>query len=348
MKQKNLPKISAIIPVYGAEEHLCACIDSVLSQSYQNFELLLIDDESPDNSGAICDRYVEKDSRIKVFHRSHQGVSGSRNFGIQQARGEYIAFIDADDLVQPCYMEKLYEAIVSDDKNSIAICAMQYLVGETLAAKQEPLSDYQREKDSVYSQYLEPIITRKIHGSSCRILYPTQLLRKYQIVFSDCKIAEDQLFLIEVISHCRNIWVCKEPLYLYRQNEQSASHSNYITNYIPDRTCYLKKLKQILDNLPLEQEQRQWLLSFAFQFCRMLVYMNATASLDVQSELTQIDSSLFGRYSIPKDQERRFSFLMGGKHKILNFLVKHRMFLLIGMIRRYKTNGRGSCSAKAA
>lgn len=338
VNQKGLPEVSLIIPVYGAEQYLCPCIDSVLSQSYQNFELLLIDDGSLDRSGVICDEYGEKDSRIRVFHRTNHGVSSSRNFGIQQARGEYIAFIDADDLVLPGYIQKLYDAVSEHEKDAIAMCGFQLLEGRTLTKKKEPLSDYQKGRDSLYDLYLEPIITRKIHGSSCRILYPIQLLKNNRIIFPDCKIAEDQLFLMEVISHCQNVRVVQEPLYLYRQIEQSSSHCSYITNYLTDRLRYLQKLRQILEKLPMEEEQRHWLLSFSFQFCRMLVYMNATASPDFESELSQIDASAFSRCSISRNMKKRFSAQMGRKHRILNFLVVHRMFSLISLIRSHKNH----------
>ena len=334
MNQEDLPVVSVIVPVYRAEQYLRRCIDSVLSQTYQNMELLLIDDGSPDSSGRICDEYSEKDFRVRVFHRENQGVSSTRNFGIQQARGEYLAFVDADDLVKPNYIENLYNTIDHNEKNSIAMCSFQLLMGGRVHAKEEPLSDYQRERDSLYIKYLEPIVTRKIHGSSCRILYPAQLLKNAHIVFPDCKIAEDQLFLLEVISHCRNIRVSKEPLYLYRQTEQSSSHSTYITNYLSDRIFYLEKLGRILENLPLEQEQRQWLLDFSFQFCRMLVYMNATASSDFPRELRQIDASIFGTRKVSEEMEKKFRSHMGRKHQILNFLVTHRMFLLISLIRK--------------
>ena len=91
------PKISVIVPVYNAEKSLCRCIDSILTQTYQDFELLLIDDGSKDSSGAICDSYVAKDSRIKVFHKPNGGVSSARNLGIDNAQGEWLTFVDADD-----------------------------------------------------------------------------------------------------------------------------------------------------------------------------------------------------------------------------------------------------------
>ena len=98
------PKISVIIPVYTAEKSLCRCIDSILTQTYQDFELLLIDDGSTDSSGAICDEYAEQDARIRVFHKENGGVSSARNVGLDNARGEWYAFVDSDDSVSPHYL----------------------------------------------------------------------------------------------------------------------------------------------------------------------------------------------------------------------------------------------------
>ena len=91
--------ISVIVPVYNVENYLYKCISSIITQSYGNFELILIDDGSIDKSGEICDSFSEKDNRIKVIHKVNEGVSSARNYGLKQARGEYICFVDSDDYV---------------------------------------------------------------------------------------------------------------------------------------------------------------------------------------------------------------------------------------------------------
>lgn len=95
------PQISVIVPVYNVEKYLPRCIDSILSQTFTDFELLLIDDGSPDNSGKICDEYAIKDSRVKVIHKQNGGVSSARNVGIENATGEWVFFSDADDILVP-------------------------------------------------------------------------------------------------------------------------------------------------------------------------------------------------------------------------------------------------------
>src|SRR5690606_27273688 len=98
-----MPKVSVIIPVYNAEKYLRECIDSVLAQTFDDFELLLINDGSTDGSGKICDEYAQKDARVKVFHKENGGVSSARNLGLDNAKGEWITFIDSDDWIGENY-----------------------------------------------------------------------------------------------------------------------------------------------------------------------------------------------------------------------------------------------------
>lgn len=109
------PKISIIVPVYNVEQYLPRCIDSILAQTFTDFEVLLIDDGSKDKSGAICDEYVAKDSRIRVFHKPNGGVSSARNIGLDNARGEYICFSDADDFVETNWLSCFFLNMKKND-----------------------------------------------------------------------------------------------------------------------------------------------------------------------------------------------------------------------------------------
>ncbi len=108
------PKISVIVPVYNAEKYLHRCIDSILSQTFTDFELLLIDDGSKDKSGTICDEYAEKDSRVKVFHKKNGGVSSARNLGLDNAKGEWICFVDSDDYIESGFLQSFEGNLDSD------------------------------------------------------------------------------------------------------------------------------------------------------------------------------------------------------------------------------------------
>lgn len=101
--------ISVIVPVYNVEKYLRKCIDSILCQTYKNFEIILIDDGSSDNSGKICDEYLNRDERISVFHKKNQGLSEARNTGIKKAKGKYLTFVDSDDFINEEYILNLYD-----------------------------------------------------------------------------------------------------------------------------------------------------------------------------------------------------------------------------------------------
>lgn len=117
-------QISVIVPAYNVEEYIIDCVESICNQSYKNLEIIIIDDGSTDATGEICDAF--DDSRIKVIHQKNQGLSGARNTGILEARGEYLAFVDSDDYIKPDMLEKLV-SIMGDKEVSFAACAVEYL-----------------------------------------------------------------------------------------------------------------------------------------------------------------------------------------------------------------------------
>ena len=114
------PLISIIIPVYNVEKYLSECLDSVIAQTYQNWEAICVNDGSPDNCGAILDQYASTDPRIKVIHQENRGVSDTRNVGLKQAIGEYITFLDSDDMLYPQFLEYMLNTIQKD--NSDIVC----------------------------------------------------------------------------------------------------------------------------------------------------------------------------------------------------------------------------------
>ena len=116
------PLISIIVPVYNVAAYLCRCVDSLLGQSYQNIELLLVDDGSTDESRAICDEYAARDARVRAFHKKNGGLSDARNAGLDAAKGAYLSFVDGDDWVSLYYIENLYRALVQAGADFSASC----------------------------------------------------------------------------------------------------------------------------------------------------------------------------------------------------------------------------------
>ena len=112
-----MPLISVIVPVYKVEKYIHKCVDSILTQTFPDFELFLVDDGSPDNCGKICDEYAEKDNRVIVIHKENGGLSDARNVAIDRAKGDYLTFIDSDDYVSENHLETMYNALTETDSD---------------------------------------------------------------------------------------------------------------------------------------------------------------------------------------------------------------------------------------
>lgn len=188
--------ISIIVPIYKAEKYIHRCVDSILAQSYTDFELILIDDGSPDNCGAICDAYATQDSRVRVFHKVNGGVSSARNLGLDNAQGEWITFVDSDDWLETEFLEKLVAAPESD-----------LVVGGCYrtSGKNEPLSDAHYKKDSVacfLEKYLDKLLLRTPWGKLYRRIH----FEDNHIRFNtNIRFGEDTLVVFEYLCHCDSI-----------------------------------------------------------------------------------------------------------------------------------------------
>ena len=138
--ESGKPEISIIVPVYQVEKYLSECIDSILAQTFTDFELILVDDGSPDNCPALCDAAAKRDSRVRVIHKQNGGVSTARNAGLDAAQGNWIAFVDSDDTVEPEYLEKMHKAVLETGAD-FAICSSQCIdeTGKTLAGGEHRL-----------------------------------------------------------------------------------------------------------------------------------------------------------------------------------------------------------------
>lgn len=169
------PLISIIVPVYKAEAYLHRCLDSVLAQTFHGYEVLLIDDGSPDKSGKICDEYAMKDNRVRVFHKENGGVSSARQYGIENALGEYTIHVDPDDWVEPNMLEELYAKAIEDDADMVICDFYDEQKNGQIYRRQEPSKlDYQ----TVFKELFQ-----KLHCSCCNKLIRRVCYNRYNIHF---------------------------------------------------------------------------------------------------------------------------------------------------------------------
>ena len=228
------PKVSVIIPVYNAEKHLKECIDSIIRQEYANIELILVDDGSTDKSLSICKEYENADSRVRVLVQQNSGVSDARNNGIRVATGDYLAFVDSDDIVLP----HIYSSMMKCGKKGfdLTMCNFVKFNENGYYEVVDQLSDFGCDQVSS-GDLLERIMScspKAIFGSVWRLLIKTELLTKEKIRFtSGLTMAEDMQFLLKCISKISTIGICVEPLYKFRVSIESTT-GKYMTKQDED------------------------------------------------------------------------------------------------------------------
>lgn len=211
--------ISVIVPVYNVKEYLGECIRSIQKQTYKNIEILLIDDGATDGSAEICEQYAKEDNRIKVIHQKNKGLSGARNTGICQAKGEYIAFVDADDMVKPQFIEILFN-MTQLHQADIAVCG--YTRDTTAYINTGP------EKSVQSSKLTAEEMLKQWHGKRAHLetvvwnkLYARKVLENMQ--FEEGTAHEDILISHLLIRRADYIAVTTEQLYCYRKRPNSIS-----------------------------------------------------------------------------------------------------------------------------
>lgn len=210
--------ISIIIPVYNSVTVLPVCLQSILIQTYQNFEVLLIDDGSYDGSAALCDQYTNLDMRISVYHKLNGGVSSARNIGISNAQGEYITFIDSDDAIEPDYLEQLQRNFVED----LAICGFKITDGKEFILEADVITLDRMAKEV-------PIMVRDpfLLYSACGKLFRRELIEQHNLLFDTrLRLYEDSMFVLNYLSLCKS--VRKQPFSGYLYNGEWGGVNKYI------------------------------------------------------------------------------------------------------------------------
>lgn len=222
-----MPKISIIIPVYQVEKYLERCLKSVIEQTFCNYECILVDDGSPDHSGEICDWYAEKEPRFTVIHKENGGLSSARNAALEVAVGEYICFLDSDDLLHPQALEIMLGMIITNDADMTAAKLREF-------SDEVPCMDsYSEVKSDILTQedFIDNLLPEnfgKISVTACGKLYKKEVFRS--IRFPEGEIYEDLRIFLDVLLSCKIIAVLNTPLYYYYKNPASITRSSYLAH----------------------------------------------------------------------------------------------------------------------
>lgn len=235
------PEISVIVPVYNAEAYIHRCINSLLAQTFDDFEIILVDDGSLDGSGAICDDYARKNSRVRVFHKENGGVASARQLGVDKARGEYTIHTDPDDWVEPTMLEELYYRAKTETADMV-IC--DFLVEE----KEGSIYRVQQPTNNSADVVLEELLLYRLHGSLCNKLIRRECYTLYNIAFvKGLNYCEDYLVCVKLLQKGIKVAYLNKAFYHYDQIVNSGSITrNFSTALFELRKMFISRLEEVV------------------------------------------------------------------------------------------------------
>lgn len=244
----NLGKVSVIVPVYNVEQYLEECINSILHQTYEYLEILIIDDGSSDSCGKIADEYVKKDGRIKVFHKENGGVALARNFGLKHATGDYCCFIDSDDYYEPTFVEKMVYAL-NEHNADMVFCNYysNYIDNEVPSQKLQEI-----ENGTVFSPDEFMYRLYAVSGMFCFVwnkMYKKEIF--HNLEFQDM-ICEDSQIMLYITDRCKKIVYISNVLYHYRRRKSSILNADKEAILLAE----LKWVKDHMNTLSVTQRHR--------------------------------------------------------------------------------------------
>lgn len=226
------PLISVIVPIYNVEPFLKKCVNSLLNQNSENYEIILVDDGSPDDSPRICDEFAQKDNKVKVIHKSNGGLVSARKAGINKATGEYIANVDGDDWVDPKFISTLTRIIENYSPEVIHFDSINVYGNyqeEIHFDLEAGFYDLKKIEKNIYPILIEDKFGRNFDPAICDNIFKREIYEKYQLnVNNKIKIGEDVACTKPIFSRIKSMYMCNECLYFYRINQLSMTKGKKI------------------------------------------------------------------------------------------------------------------------
>ena len=330
------PLVSIIVPVYKVpEQYLRKCIESLINQTLQNIEILLVDDGSPDDCGEICDTYAKKDERIKVLHKENGGLSSARNYGCKYATGKWVMFVDGDDWIDPAMCKDMYYT-GQENNVQLVMCGMSKDYGRTSVNYKYPLKEnsiYDKEGCKWLQQQLL-VFTSNIAVAYAKLINRNLLIENQ--IFHDEILrqgAEGLEFNLRLFEKLESAIFINKPFYHYIYNDNSISASHNEENHEFVIRCF-EKIKKFIDS----SENRERLVPW---FDNRLLYVIITTAISGYFNPSNIEPY--------KDKKRKYKAYLqkkivqdalkttntkgnGKQRKIVLFLIKHHMFFAIDML----------------
>lgn len=286
--------ISVIVPVYKVEKYLNDCIESILAQTYENLEIILVDDGSPDDCPVMCDQWAKREPRIQVIHKENGGLSDARNAGMKIASGRYVCFVDSDDFISKYYVEQMHTVAV-ENKVPLVACDMRTFYDNDQI--------YDRRENSSVSCVLnsEEALNDVIHGVGIRAvawnkLYERSLLLNEEFLVG--KYHEDEFFTYRIIDKAGRVGYIDEKLYYYRQREGSIMAS-FSERHLDALEAYIGRLELLKRKYPklYLKDKVTFCISCTSYYCMALRYTKKEAAT-IKSRIQQYRKSV--RFSFPE------------------------------------------------
>ena len=260
------PKVSIIVPIYKVEKYIYKCINSILGQSLTEFELILVDDGSPDRCGEICDEYSKKDNRIKVIHKNNGGVSSARNIGIDNACGEYIGFVDPDDYIDANMYEILYKCA---KKNNAEVVISSFSFIRNCKEEKQDVSNDELifNKYEAITKYFDMVYPFNF-SFMCNKLIKRELFEDIRLNIN-ILVQEDTEIMVKIYNRRKNIVYLGQALYFYQLRDESATSNKISKGKITTEEAFLNIYIYIKENLP--QFNSQALLKYISYFFNIII-----------------------------------------------------------------------------
>ena len=316
-----MKKVSVIIPVYKVEKYLDRCVESVVNQTYQNLEIILVDDGSPDNCPQLCDEWAKKDKRIKVVHKENGGVASARNLGLEKATGDFIAFVDSDDWIDLSMYEELLNT-ANQTNADIVFSKFRYVYAN---GKREEIRENKletlRNKELFYLFVFGN--DDSVHGGPCRMIVKRNIAQTFKFT-TKLKHGEDLFYVLDCIEKAEKIEVIEKTFYNYYVNDVS------VTRDIGEQ--YFKNIKDLYDyqNNYLKEKHLEWkyLINHGYLYRNVTKRMQRKDFVKQMKELEKNDEyfkACFNKENYKKIQKIE----VGLKNKFRNFIVYHKMWRIV-------------------
>lgn len=335
--------ISVIVPVYNVEKYFDRCIESILGQTYENIEIILIDDGSKDSSGQMCDFYAEKDNRIKVIHKDNEGLGYARNTGLNEAEGKYVVFVDSDDYLEQDMIQNLYEDLI---KYSADTCIGGYkrVYSNKTEIHRNPFAGQIFSDDFILKSVLVKMFGKEgesndyLEMSVWKILFSNEIIKKYKILFPSERefISEDIIFNTDYYKHSHKVYMSSTIGYCYCDNEDSLT-TKYRSDRFSAQIKLFKELEMRTKILGIYDESQQRRISTLIAIARYSIkleekFKSINGIKIAKNNIRKIcnDNTLRKCWSIYNEKNDRFF------SRIVNVLIKHRLTKLLWAVMHIK------------